>query len=145
MSIFCDYFAAGSDEEAAAAIGGVDTEQDGVVSAEGVDPMALLGSLEELLTGRPYEDIWAGPRSGLLIADGGDGHRIVVAVSDELSAALADASDEQLAQVAVPWSQTEEFAGEADPEQLAEVLGGLATLAQRAGVAEQRLFCLVSV
>lgn len=145
MSIFCDYFAAGSDEQAAAAIAGLDSAQDGVVPAEGIDPMVQLGTLEELLTGRPYEDIWSGPRSGLLIADGGDGQRIVVAVTDELCAALADASDEQLAQVCVPWSQTEEFAGEADPEQLAEVLGSLAALAQRARAAEQRVFCRVSV
>jgi hypothetical protein len=145
MSMFCDYFAAGSDEDAGAAIGGVVSGETDVVSAKGIDPLVQLGTLEELLTGRPFDDICAGPRSGVLIKDGGDGERVVVSVTDELCTALADASDERLAQVAVPWSQTEEFFGEADPEQLAEVLGALAALAQRARAAEQRLFCLVSV
>lgn len=143
MGILFDYFAAGSDEQAAAAIDGVDT-QDGVVSTKGVDPVVQLGTLEELLTGRDYDDISAGPRSGLLIKDGGDGERIVVSVTDELRTALANATDERLAQVAVPWSQTEDFGGTVDPEDLAELLGELAELAQRARAAEQRLFCFVS-
>lgn len=145
MGLFCDYFTAGSDEQAAAAIDGIDVHQQDVVSAKGIDPVVQLGALEALLTGRSYDDVTAGPRSGVLIADGGDGERIVLSVTDGLCAALAQATDERLAHVAVPWSQTEEFLGEADPEQLAEVLGELAALAQRAAAGGQRLFCRVSV
>lgn len=145
MGILCDYFAADSDEQAAKAIAWDRSPQPGVVATKGIDPLVQLGTLEELLTGRPFEEICAGPRSGVLIKDGGDGDRVVVSVTDELCAALADASDERLAQVAVPWSQTEEFFGGGDPEHLAEVLGELAELAQRARTADQRLFCFVSV
>jgi hypothetical protein len=145
MGMFCDYFTADSDEQAAAALDGVDVDQRDVVSANGIDPVVQLGTVEALLTERSYDEVTAGPRSGVLIAHGGDGERIVLSVSDELCAALTQATDERLAHVAVTWSQTEELLGEGDPEQLAEVLGELAALAQRAASAGQRLFCRVSV
>ena len=115
------------------------------LSAKGIDPRVQLGTLEELLTGRAYDDVVADPRSGKDLAsrDGGEG--LVLTITDSLAGALVAASDEQLAEVAMPWSQTEEFWGQADPGDLAEFLRDLAALARRADAAGHRLYCWLSV
>lgn len=69
----------------------------------------------------------------------------MLTITDSLAAALANASDERLAEVAVPWSQTEEFWGQADPEELAEFLRDFASLARGAEEAGQRLYCWLCV
>jgi hypothetical protein len=85
------------------------------VADTGIDPVVQGGTLEELLTGRPYEQIEQDPRSGQSLAarDGGD--RLVLTLTDGLIEALAHSTPEQLAAAAVPWSQTEEFWGRATP------------------------------
>ena len=162
-----DYFSVASDEAAASAIdlpGGPsvparaaasgrpqapgktpDQAPFDTVPAKGVDPVVQLGTLEALLTGRDYELIVAGPRAGhaLAIRDGGE--RLVVAVTDELQTALAEADHGRLASVAVPCSQTAEFWGHGDPEILASLLDDLAQLARRARSRHERLYCWVCV
>lgn len=180
MGVLYDYFAAGSDDEAAAVIdrlGGpasqatmvtpeeskrgvfgrrrpraapvVGTDPSLVVydtvSVKGVDPVVQLGTLEELLTGRAYDDVVGDPRSGHDVAIRDGGERLVVTLTDPLSSALATADDEALEQVAIPWSQTEEFWNAADPEDLASFLKELAGLARRADAAGKRLYCWVCV
>lgn len=105
--------------------------------------MIQLGTLEALLTGQEYEQVVAGPRAGHALATQGGGERLVVTVTDELQAALADADDARLASAAVPWSQTEEFFGRGDPQILARLLHELAELARRARHRGERLYCWV--
>ena len=104
-----------------------------------------LGTLEELLTGRPYAEVVGDPRSGhdLAMRDGGE--RLVVTLTDPLTAILAEASDETLERMARPWSETEEFWNAADPTDLAEILKELAGLAQRARAGDQKLNCWICV
>lgn len=64
-------------------------------------------------------------------------------LTDELQAALAHADDAQLASVAVPWSQTEEFFGQGDPHILTRLLHDLAELARRSGNKDERMYCWV--
>jgi hypothetical protein len=157
MSVLFDYFAAESDEEAAAVIDRVggpgsqaltvtpSTVAYDTVSVKGVDPVVQLGTLEELLTGRSYDEIAEDPRSGHLVGTRDGGERVVCTITDSLMAALAQASSEALQRIAEPWSQTEEFWGTADPEGLAEILGDLAGLARRAQANGRRLYCWVCV
>lgn len=115
------------------------------MSDSGIDPVVQMGTLEELLTGRSAEDVAADERAGtdLAVRDGGE--RLVLTLTDGLSAALVTASDERLAEVAVPWSRTEEFWGGADPDDLAGLLRDLAGLARRADAAGHRPYCWVCV
>lgn len=179
MGVLFDYFAAGSDEEAAAVIDRVcgpgsqavtltpaasakrgwfgrkpsavepsfGTDPGLVVhdtvSVKGVDPVVQLGTLEELLTGRSYDEIAEDSRNGHAVATRDGGERVVCTVTDSLTTALARATDEALVRVAGPWSQTEEFWNAADPLELAAFLSDLAGLAQRAQTNGQRLYCWV--
>jgi hypothetical protein len=70
---------------------------------------------------------------------------VIVTLTDELQAALAEADDEQLESAALPWSQTDEFWGRGDPQALAAVLHELAGLARRAHDRDERLYCWVSL
>ena len=116
------------------------------VSVRGIDPLVQLGTLEELLTGRPYDEAVADPRSGVNPLASKDGGEVLVApLTDSLTSALANADGELLEQVARPWSETEEFWGAADPSDLGEFLKELAALASRAEATGQRLYCWVCV
>lgn len=115
------------------------------VSAGGIDPVVMMGTLEELLTGRPYDEVTNDPRSGHIVAIRDEGQLLVVALTDALSRALAAASPQRLADVAVLWAATEEFGGQADPHDLAIVLNELSGLAGRAQAKGERLYCWVCV
>ena len=115
------------------------------LAVKGIDPLVQLGTLEELLTGRPYDDVVEDPRSGKDLASRNGGEVLVLTITDTLTAALLSASDERLAGVAVPWSQTEEFWGQGDPADLADFLRDLAALARRADAAGHKLYCWLSV
>ena len=169
MGVLFDYFAAASDEAAASAIslpGGPGVPPSppqrrgwlrgrqasapavlsfDTVSAKGIDPLVQLGTLEAMLSGRDYEQIVASPRAGHMLANQDGGERLVVTLTDELQAALADAHDDHLTAVAVPWSQTEEFFGQGDPQMLAGLLHELAELARRARDKDEHLYCWVCV
>jgi hypothetical protein len=119
MGVLYDYFAAASDERAAAAIdltggpGGAMPIDPKLVAAmragdrealkrlttpqarwseyglqvlqvKGVDPVVQLGMLEELLTGVGFDDIIAGPRSGVDLAVRDGGERVVANFVREL-------------------------------------------------------------
>ncbi|RHW24121.1 hypothetical protein D0Z08_25690 [Nocardioides immobilis] len=175
MGVLFDYFAAPNDADAAATIdrlGGpaaagaaitesgrrglfrrrskvAETVPEGpaypTVGDTGIDPVVQAGTLEELLTGRPYEDIEQDPRWGrsLAVRDGGEG--MVHTLTDGLVDALAQAEADRLAEVAVPWSQTEEFWGAGDPEELTALLQDLAQLAREARARNESVYCWVSV
>lgn len=69
----------------------------------------------------------------------------MVTLTDEIQAALADADGDRLSSIAIPWSQTQEFWGQGDPDTLAGLLGELAELARRARARNERLYCWVCV
>ncbi|MFC9693891.1 hypothetical protein ACFTSF_35385 [Kribbella sp. NPDC056951] len=146
MGVLFEYFAAKSDAEAAAVIdlvGGPGSLEMDSLSVSGIEPVVQLGTLEALLTNHPYDEVANDPRNGHAVAVRGNGERLVLTITDSLATALARASAEDLQRVAVPWSETEEFWGTADPDVLADVLVDLAALARRAD--GNRLYCWVCV
>lgn len=168
MGVLFDYFSAACDEAAASTIsfpGGpgrsaAQPTRSGfkirrsrapqqpvfdTVPVKGIDPLVQLGTLEALLTGQDYDQIVAGPRAGHVLANQDGGQRLVVTLTPEIQAALADADAERLASVAIPWSQTDEFWGQGDPDILAGLFGELADLARRARARNESLYCWVSV
>ncbi|WP_089155325.1 hypothetical protein [Micromonospora sp. NBS 11-29] len=151
MGILCDYFSAPTDETAAAVadvLAGPRAAADPgfeVVELKGIEPTVQLGTLEALLTGRDYDVVTRSPRWGNAVAVRHDGEVLVISLTDELHTALAAASESQLREVAVPWSETEEFWGQGEPSILAEVLIELGVLARRATARDERLYCRVCV
>jgi hypothetical protein len=148
MGALFDYFSADSDESAASAVSLPDGPGDmpfDTVHTKGVDPLVQLGTLEALLTARDYAQIVTGPRAGRPLAAQGSGERLVVTLTDELQAALADADEALLASVAEPWARAEEFSGHGDSQLLAGLLHGLAELARRARAKNERMYCWLSV
>lgn len=103
-----------------------------------------MGTLEALLTGEQYDVIVSRPRAGQQVAERSQEEGPwVVTLTDQLQAALAAAPRDQIVAVAVPWSETEEFRGQGDPEILAEFLLGLADLARQANLRGERLYCWI--
>jgi len=102
-------------------------------------------SLEALLTGLRFEDLVEEPGCPHLVASGVGGGPTVERLPDSFVSALAGASDERLAEVAVPWAQTEEFWGLGEPDALAVLLCDLAALAREAAENDKRLYCWVSL
>ena len=184
MGVFFDYFAAGSDQEAAGVIdrlGGpssqsvvvpqpapskrlfrrhpaplppqFDTDSSltvfDTVTDTGVDPLVQLGSLQSILKGRDFDttldEILSVPEGSMNVAIRDGGERLVMAVPDSTVSALAESTDEQLAQAAGPWSETEEFWGQGDPEILTGLIMDLAGLARRAQSNGNKVYCWVCV
>jgi len=169
MGVLYQYFSASTDAEAARAIsmpGGPGRPPQSEVSRRGwklgrrttptlpefdtaltggLDPVVQMGTLEAQLTGRDYDAITAGPRSGHMVASADGGQPFVIALTDELKDALASADPDQLRSAAGPWSQTEEFFGKGDPNILPGALRELAELARRANASNRRLYCWVCV
>jgi hypothetical protein len=147
MGILFDYFAAPTDAAAAAVIDrpGGPAATYPTVADTGIDPEVQCGTLEELLTGRSYDEISEDPRWGEPIAAQGGGERLVQRLTDGLLDALAGADAARLAEVAVPWAETEEFWGQGDPEVLAGVLVSLSALVRDARVRGESVYCYVTV
>jgi hypothetical protein len=115
------------------------------VSGNGIEPVVQMGTLEALLTGRTYDDVMAEHPGGREVAVNDGGERLVMRLSDELSEALADATENALAAAAVPWAQTEEFWGQGDPQILERFLRNLAGLARQARDTDRRLYCWLCI
>jgi hypothetical protein len=148
MANLYGYFAADDDQTAAATLDDApDPERFDVVKVSGIEPVVQLGTLEALLRGVPYEQVREDPQQGKLLSSPDAGSRWVVSLTDSLRDALAAATAGQLAEVTVPWSQTEEFQlfGGVDADMLAGALGELAGLAQRAGDRSHHLYCWISL
>ncbi|HEX6501413.1 MAG TPA: hypothetical protein VF054_20635 [Micromonosporaceae bacterium] len=144
-----DYFSAPSDEAAAAVIDGGPSGTPGTgfrtIALNGIEPVVQTGTMEELLTGVDYETVAANPRQGRVVAVRDSGEGLVIALTDELRAALVQASEGELREVAGRWARTEEFRGQSDPAALAEVLGELASLARDAQARDEHLYCWVCI
>jgi hypothetical protein len=154
VAVLFDYFAAPSDEVAATVVDRIGGPGSGshpaapaafhTVRAPGVDPVVLMASLEQLLTGRSFEEILDDPTSGPVAARDG-GARAVVRLTTSLAQALAESDEERLAAVALPWSRAREFWGRGDPDALAALLRSLASVARGAAAEEQAMYCWVCV
>ncbi|MER7278478.1 hypothetical protein ABT369_28960 [Dactylosporangium sp. NPDC000244] len=139
MGVIYDYFAADSDEQAAAALdlpggpGGPDGHDGPVVSCR-IDPAVRLGELARLFAGVDRS-------SGAPIAATPDFDQLVLPISPDLRAALAAATPAELDAVAEPWSRIEEFDGGFAPPDAAEFLHSLAEVS-RAG---KGLYCWICI
>ena len=145
MGVLFDYFAA-PDRAAAGAV--IESGPDGsfpAVSADGVDPVVLLGTLEELLGGRAYEEQLDDPSAGGLVDQRGEGQLLVLSVSEHTRDLLAGAKDDGFPGVSQAWAEAEEFGGYADPADLEQLLRDLSVLARDAKQEGHQLFCWVSV
>jgi hypothetical protein len=161
MSLLCDYFAADNDTTAGttaswprgpstppAAKRGLRRHKQAepaqplpTVALPGVEPVVMLATLEERLTGASAEQA---------LEDNADAqvgeHRQVTVfrLRKTLVEALVTADDDELRDVAGPWSATDEFFGAADPEELGQGLVRLAALARDARTAGEHLYCWCS-
>lgn len=171
MGVLYHYFAAPSDADAAAVIDrlagpgktGVSAPSRGGISGRrrqstatneplyptladtGIDPVVQCGTLEELLTGRAYEDVETDPRWGRALAVRDGGERLVLTLTHGLVDAIASSPTQELVAVAQPWSQTEEFWGAGDPEALTQFLLDLSAAARVARSRNETLYCWVCV
>ncbi|WP_351235031.1 hypothetical protein [Streptomyces sp. NPDC002133] len=115
------------------------------LDVNGMDPYLLVGAAEALLVDRSFEEVAAQPRFNSLLSDPEADGTWVVTLTDQLRDALAEASAERLAEVAVPWSLTEEFDGSADPGMPADFLERLAAVARPARSQSHGLYCWMSL
>jgi len=95
------------------------------------------------LTGVPYEEIVSGPGPARTVAQRDGAEHFVMALADGLRDALAAADGHRLDEVDVPWSQTEEFWGQAEPTHLAVFLRSMSSLSRRASERGDKLYCWV--
>ncbi|MER5886200.1 hypothetical protein ABT160_20450 [Streptomyces sp. NPDC001941] len=141
----CDYFSARDDATALLVLdepGGPDPSVLDVVPLKGVDPVVVLAQLEAVLTGCSYAEAATRPRSGELVSSPEDEGAFVIAVSDSLQRALAQADPAALRAAAAPWALTDELrAAGVTPETAAETVTLLSGLASRATGSGDRLYC----
>ncbi|SIO29480.1 hypothetical protein [Agromyces cerinus] len=150
MGILFDYFTAPDDAGAASVLehGPLGPGAEPVfptVSTKGIDPTVGLGTAAALLTGRTFDEILADTAKSGPIADDGDGSIFVVEVDAVVSDAIADADETRLREVAVPWAQSEEFDGRADPADLAEFLIAIRSIALTARSDQAGLYCWICI
>jgi hypothetical protein len=97
-----------------------------------------------LAGGRSFQDILsATPSQPVALRNGGE--QLVLKVSDDLIGALVRSTPDSLSAIAVPWSRTEEFWGQGDPEVLGRLLIELADLACHARSGGENVYAWVSV
>lgn len=149
MGALCDYFSAPSDEAAVAMLevpgGPAAAPPPGppVLELKNIEPVVNLQTLEELLTGRPAEEVTRNPRQGNILEFDPAG-AAVVSVTVELQQALATSDADTLRAVAQRWAETDELIG-SDPDDLTDVLLQLAQLAYDANARGHALYCWLSL
>ncbi len=144
MGMLVEYFAARSDQAAAATIGaGPGAAGIEVLDEWTIDPTVQLANLEEALTGRDWAQVAADGDGIVASQDGGE--QLVFRLSDPLMTALIDAGPGRLAQVAESWARAEEFYGQGDPDMLLEFLTALHGLAAQAWSRDDQVYCWACV
>ena len=106
-----------------------------------------LGTLEEILTGRPYDEIVEDPAFLDQVLDGGDEGPWVSQIRRALTDALRDADDPTISSAAERWAATEEIDAAGDPEvieALRDLLVALRGLAREA-TGERELYMWTSL
>ena len=102
-----------------------------------------MGKLEELLTGRSFDEILAEVR---VVATRDGGERLVVAMTESLQRALALLGDEEVGEIADKWASPDQLYGTGgDPALLARALTGLRDLVRAGQARSEGLYCWVSV
>lgn len=157
MASECHYFLAVDDKEAAATIdwpgGPAKPPSNGLfrkpehaslpaIELDAVEPVSMMGTIEQLLTGRLSDDL-LGDGCELDVAAKENGERFVLRMASGAQDALTLATDDELRAVAEPWSQTEQFWGRGDPMYLGEVLVGLASMVRQGLASGRRVYCWV--
>lgn len=158
MGLLVDYFADVDDASAASTLAagpsapvkrGLFRKEQGpprrTIDGHGIEPTVQLGQLDGLLTGRPFEDVLDDGESFAIIADADGGERLVMRLGRPFEDAILAASDDALQRVAEPWSQTEEFFGQASPAELATFLRELRDLTGEARRDDKAVYCWLSV
>lgn len=113
-----------------------------VVATKGFDPTTDLGMIEGILTGVDFDEFLARPRTSHAVAERDGGERLVLTISDELRAVLANTGVTELSAAAGQWV-TENGFGDAAP--IADLLSELSALARGAIERDERLYCWICV
>lgn len=145
MGLLIDYFVAPSDSEAQQIVDAGPTGRFPTTDGSGIEPTVNLGQLEELLTGKTFDQQLDDPESYKVIASANDDQMVVIRLEPGFVAALAHADSDRLGQLSEPWSHIEEFAGMAAPSALADFLDRLRALAIQASETTGGLYCWVCV
>jgi hypothetical protein len=148
VGVLFDYFRAPDASTAVAVLdrvggpmAGPDAPVLDAVDGKGYEPAVMMGKLQSLLTGVPYEEL-PSEELELLAMEGEDGPWIVQ-LSEELRDALADAQLGRLPAVAEQWVRTEEFWEQPPAAEVLPFLGEVTALARRARQAGERLYCWI--
>lgn len=161
MGLICDYFTAGSDSEAADTldwVGGPSKPppKKGLFSRKtaeglptlhlpGLEPTMWMGKLEELLTGRSFDEILSDP-SGKMVASRDRGERLVLPITENLQRALEDLPDDRLDEVAREWATPDEYYGTGgDTVVLGRALRNIRDLLRSGRSRSEKLYCWVCV
>jgi hypothetical protein len=161
MGLLCDYFTAASSAQAAETIdwtGGPENppQPDGLaprsqvtarptVSLPRIEPTTWMGKLEEILTGRSFDDILQDP-TGQVIASRDGSERVIIALTARLQDALASIGDDTIDEVAARWAAPDEYYGTGtDPELAAGALRDLVHLVRAGRERGETLYCWVCV
>ena len=146
MGILTDYFIAASDAEAARHLDSGVVQQglpaSHVLEFRGIEPYVKLGTLESIVTGRPYAEVSAGDTTVTFSTDTG---AVVDRVRPTLLGALLAATDEDLVEFTEAWSRTEEMtANGLGPAELVPFVRGLIQLARTADDEGAQVYCWMS-
>lgn len=159
MGVLLTYFPAASDELAAATIDWVGGPQAGPkkrafrkqepgllgVDGRGVDPVVELGMFEELLTGNTFDAQLVDPLSRPVVAVRDNGERLVLRIDDRFIEKLASVDPARIQELVVPWSEIEEFSGQASVSGLTELLMRLRGLSQHVVDSGGHAYCWICV
>ncbi|MGH3247601.1 MAG: hypothetical protein ACRDOI_15535 [Trebonia sp.] len=107
MGVLIQYFAALSDEDAVTVLETGPSDRFPWAEGKRIEPVVILGRLEELLTGKTFGQQLADPASRPLIASRDDDNPLIIKLGDSFVRALAGADRPGLDGFAVPWSQTD--------------------------------------
>jgi hypothetical protein len=103
------------------------------------------GKLEEILTGRSFDDILRDP-TGQVIASRNGGERLIIPLTARLQDALANIDDDTVDEVAAQWAAPDEYYGTgADTELAAGALRDLVRLVRAGRERAEMLYCWVCV
>lgn len=141
MSIIIHFFAAPDDHAAASVTDTGPGRRFGTVQHGNFVPDLALMEWEVILTGGSFEGVLAGggPR---LVACPGQGSAAVIAFTAALTAALAAADEDRLAEAGEQWAQLRAGDGEEfDPVMAGELLSEVATLASSAAGRGHQMYC----
>lgn len=161
MGLLCDYFTAASNAQAAETIDWIGGPANPprpsglarrsqiaarpTVSLPGIEPTMWMGKLEEILTGRSFDDILQDP-NGQVIASRDGGERLIIPLTAALQDALASIDDDTVDQVAAQWAAPDEYYGtSADTELAASALRDLVRLVRTGRERAETLYCWVCV